>query len=485
MPESIVIDPITRLEGHGKIQVFLDEAGEVANAYLQVPELRGFEKFAQGRNAIDMPEITSRICGVCSPAHHLAATKALDAAFSVEPPPAAVKLRELLYHGYMVYDHILHFFYLGGPDFIVGPDAPPAQRNILGVIEKVGTNLALEVIKHRAYGQRIVELLGGKPISPVLGIPGGVNKGATPETLAEIKGMGESSVAFVLQTLDLFKQLVLGRQEYKEMVLSPAYRLECYDMGLVDEAGRLNLYDGLIRVTDTKGAEAARFHVADYLDHIAERVVPWSYVKLPYLKKVGWKDLAAGQDSGVYRVGPLARLNVAESLATPLAQGEFEEFFTTLGGRPVHQTLAFHWARLVELLFAAEMVVELASKPELFEGPLRNPVGEPGEGIGVIEAARGTLIHHYKVGPNRLIEKANLIVATTYNKIPIGLSIKEAAKGFIHGGKADQGVLNRVEMAFRPACVVRGRWFSLAGAAAALLIFLGRRRLFPLPKETG
>ena len=448
-PNKLIIDPITRLEGHGKIEIFLNDDGEVENAYLIVPELRGFEKFSQGRQAISMPEITSRICGVCSPAHHLASTKALDDAFKVQPTSTARKIRELMYNGYMAYDHILHFFYLGGPDFVVGPGAEKSKRNILGVIEKVGEDFAMEVIKHRAYGQKIIEMISGKPISPVCGIPGGVNKALTKEEIELIRKMGESTVAFTQKALFLFNDLVLGNKEYLDLVLSDAYRLECYDMGLVDENNKLNLYDGLVRVVDPDGKEVFQFPGHDYLDYISEMVVPWSYVKIPYLKKIGWKGFQAGKNSGIYRVGPLARLNASEGMATPLAQKEYDRFYETLGGRPVHNTLAFHWARLIELLHSSEMVVKLSNDPEILGTELRNPIGEPGEGIGVIEAARGTLFHHYKVNKDRLIEKANMIVATTNNKMPISLSIRDAAKALIKKSKVEEAALNMVEMAFR------------------------------------
>ncbi len=449
MTRKISIDPVTRLEGHGRIDIFLNEKGEVENAYFLVPELRGFEKFSQGREAIAMPEITSRICGVCSPAHHLASTKALDDAFKVSPTRTARRIRELMYNGYMVYDHILHFFYLGGPDFVVGPTADKTSRNILGVIEKVGNDFAREVIKHRAYGQKIIEITSGKPISPVCGIPGGVNKGLSAEELTEIKEMGDSTVAFAETTLEYFHELVLDNDDYMKLLLSPAYRLVCYDMGMVDDDNSFVFYDGVIRVTDTEGKEAFKFKAADYVDYIGEKVVPWSYVKLPYLKKVGWKGIEPGRDNGVYRVGPLARLNTADSFSTPKAQAEFEKYQNTLGGKPVHYTLAYHWARLIELMHAAEMVVALCDDPDILGTELRNPVGKPGEGIGVIEAARGTLIHHYVVNEERLIDKANLIVATTHNKVPINLSVRNAARELIHDSDVEEGALNMVEMAFR------------------------------------
>ncbi|MEM1566152.1 MAG: Ni/Fe hydrogenase subunit alpha [Candidatus Bathyarchaeia archaeon] len=447
--KEIIIDPITRLEGHGKIAIFLNDAGEVENAYLQVPELRGFEKFCIGRKAEDMPLLTSRICGVCPVAHHMAGTKALDAAFNVEPPPAAKKLRELMYCGYYIYDHTLHFYYLGGPDFVVGPDAPPEKRNILGVIEKAGLNVAKEVIKHRAYGQRIVELIGGKATHPVCGLPGGVSKPLSEENRQEIEKMVTSAVNFAKFSLKLFHDIVLENTKYVELIKSDTFTLRTYYMGLVDEHNRVNFYDGKIRVVDPYGKEFAKFEAKDYLEHIAEHVEPWTYVKLPYLKKVGWKGFIDGPESGAYRVGPLGRLNAANGMATPLAQEEYELMYKTLGGKPVHSTLAYHWARLIELLYAAERAVELVKDPEITSTNVRNKPGKPGEGVGVVEACRGTLIHHYVLDENALVKDVNLIVATVNNAPSINMSVRNAAKGLIHGGKVDQGLLNMVEMAFR------------------------------------
>jgi len=447
--KEIIINPITRLEGHGKIAIFLNDAGEVENAYLQIPELRGFEKFCIGRKAEDMPLLTSRICGVCPVAHHMAGTKTLDAAFNVEPPEPAKKLRELMYCGYFIYDHTLHFYYLGGPDFVVGPDAPPEKRNILGVIEKAGLDVAKEVIKHRAYGQRIVELIGGKATHPVCGLPGGISKPLSEENRQEIEKMVTSAVDFAKFSLKLFHDIVLKNTRYVELIKSDAYTLRTYYMGLVDEHNKVNFYDGKIRVVTLDGKEFAKFEAKNYLEHIAEHVEPWTYVKQPYLKKVGWKGFVDGPDSGVYRVGPLGRLNAADGMATPLAQEEYELMYKTLGGKPVHSTLAYHWARLIELLYAAERAVELVKDPEITSTNVRNKPGKPGEGVGVVEAARGTLIHHYILDENALIKDVNLIVATVNNAPSINMSVRNAAKGLIHGGKVDQGLLNMVEMAFR------------------------------------
>jgi F420-non-reducing hydrogenase large subunit len=322
--KEIEINPITRLEGHGNISIFLNDNGEVENAYLKIPELRGFEKFCIGRRAELMPILTTRICGVCPVAHHYAAVKALDAAFNVEPPSVAKKLRELQYAGYIIYDHILHFYYLGGPDFIVGPDAPVEKRNILGVIEKAGMDVAKEVIKHRAYGQRITQILGGKATHPVSGLPGGISKALSEENRKEIEDMAISSVKFAQFSLELFHKLVLGNSSYVDMIKSEPYTMKTYYMGTVDENNKVNFYDGKIRVVDPSGNEFLKFESKDYINHIGEHVETWTYSKFPYLKKIGWKGLSYGADSGVYRVGPLGRLNASNGMATPLAQAEYE-----------------------------------------------------------------------------------------------------------------------------------------------------------------
>jgi len=447
--KTISIEPVTRLEGHGKIEIFLNEQGNVENAYLQVPELRGFERFCEGRKAEDLPQITTRICGVCPVAHHFASTKALDAAFHVDPPPAAKKLRELMYMGYYTYDHTLHFYFLGGPDFVVGPDAPPAERNILGVIKKVGLDVAKEVIKHRAYGQKITAILGGKATHPVCGLPGGISKPLSEEDRKEIETIAKSCVEFAKFSLKIFDDVVLKNKKYVDLILSDTFTHKTYYMGLVDKDNKVNFYDGKVRVVDPKGNEFAKFGPSEYLNNVEEHVEEWTYVKLPYLKTVGWKGFVDGPESGIYRVGPLARLNAADSMATPLAQEEYKRMYETLGGKPVHSTLAFHWARLIELLYATERTLELSQDPEITSKEVRNPVGAPGEGVGIVEAARGTLIHHYQLDEEALVKKVNLIVATTNNAPAICMSIRDAAKGLIKGGNVNEGLLNMVEMAFR------------------------------------
>ncbi len=450
--KKITIDPITRLEGHGKIEIFLNDAGEVENTYFQIPELRGFEKFAEGRLAEDMPQITQRICGVCPEAHHMAAAKCLDDVFHVDPPSPAKKLRELFYSSFFVTDHTTHFYILAGPDFVMGPEAPVAERNILGVIAKVGLELGGAVIKTRMQNHHIIQMLGGRAVHPVFGLPGGVSKGLNEEERKEVEQIAKDSVEFAKLSLKVFDDIVLKNKEYLDMVLSDAYTHHTYYMGLVDEKNRVNFYDGKVRVVDPDGKEFAKYAPREYLDHVAEHVEPWTYVKIPYLKKVGWKGFVDGKDSGVFRSTPLSRLNAADGMATPLAQAEYERFYSTLGGKPVHQTLATHWARLVELLYAAERLLELSKDPEITSPNIRTiPTAKPDEGVGIVEAPRGTLTHHYITDENGIIKKANLIVATVNNVAAISMSVKKAAQALIKPGKKiTEGLLNRIEMAWRP-----------------------------------
>lgn len=448
--KRISIDPVTRLEGHAKIEIFLDDEGEVKNAYFQVPELRGFEKFCEGRPAEEMPRITPRICGVCPGAHHMASSKAVDDLYGVEPPPAGKKLRELFYCAHMIHSHIAHFYALAAPDFVVGPDADTASRNILGVVAKVGLEKGAEVIKHRAYAQEIQEVIGGKATHPVSGVPGGLSKALSEEDRKDIERKAESLVEFSQGSLDLFNEVVLKNQKYVDLIMSDCYTMKTYYMGLVDDNDRVNFYEGKVRVVNPDGEEVARFAGLDYLNHIEEHVESWSYLKFPYLKNVGWKGFVDGNDSGVYRVAPLARLNAAAGMATPLAQEAYEQFYSTLGGKPVHATLANHWARLIELLYASERLLELSRYKDITDPHVRNiPDTRPNEGVGIVEAPRGTLFHHYKTDGKGILQAVNLIVATGNNHAAICMSVKKAAQGLIKGGEVNEGLLNMVEMAFR------------------------------------
>ncbi|MDA3814051.1 MAG: Ni/Fe hydrogenase subunit alpha [Candidatus Cloacimonetes bacterium] len=451
MSKKITIDPITRLEGHGKIEIFLDEKGNATNAYLQVPELKGFEQFCIGRPVEELPRITPRICGVCPTTHHMAATKAVDAVYNVVPTDTAIKVRRVIYDAFMMEDHLLHFFFLGGPDFVVGPDAPPGERNILGVIGKVGVEIGKKVIDMRRRLRSIITTLSGRVIHPVSGLPGGVSKGITEEQRVEFLQIAKDSVEFAKFTLKVFEDVVLKNKTYVDLIVGDIYKHKTYYMGLVDENNHPDFYDGKVRVVDPDGKEIAKFAPKDYLDHIVERVEPWSYIKFPYLKNVGWKGFVDGKDSGVYRVAPLARLNVADGMSTPLAQVEFEKMFSILGGKPAHNTLAFHWARLIEVMFAAEHLVELLEDKTITSTDIRRlPTDTPKEGVGIVEAPRGTLIHHYKTDEQGMVTGVNLIVATVGNSAAMSMSIAKAAQNLIKNGVVNDGILNMVEMAFRP-----------------------------------
>jgi len=446
----ITIDPVTRLEGHGKIEIFLREDGGVDRAFFQIPELRGFEKFAQGRPAEEMPQITSRICGVCPTAHHMAAAKALDMLFGVEPPPAARKIRELVYNAFFVEDHALHFYFLGGPDFIVGPRAPKAERNVLGVVGKVGAEVALRMIAVRRRLRQIIATAGGKVIHPVLGLPGGVARRIQPAEQEEFIQTAAEALDFAKFTLEAFETIVLKNKEYVDLICSEAFTHRTYYMGTVDKEGCINFYDGDLRIVAPDGEEYAVFPPDRYLDYIAEHVERWSFVKFCYLKPLGWKGFEEGSGSGVYCVAPLARLNACKDISTPLARQAYQAYLDTLGGKPVHHTLANHWARIIEMLHAAERVVELAGDGELTSPDIRNiPEGVAGPGIGIVEAPRGTLIHHYEADEKGLIRKANLIVATQNNSARISMSVDRAAKALVRGPEVPEDLLNLVEMAFR------------------------------------
>jgi F420-non-reducing hydrogenase large subunit len=447
----IKIDPITRLEGHGKINIFLNDDGEVARTYFQIPELRGFEQFCVGRPVEEMPRITTRICGVCPEAHHMASVKACDAVFHVEVPPTGKKLRQLLYNVFFAGDHTTHFYALGGPDFVVGPDAPPAERNILGVIKKVGLEVGGKVIEMRKRTQEVIKTIGGKQTHQVTCLPGGISKGITAEERALIEQHCLWFVEFGKFTLQVFNDIVLKNKAYVDLIMSDAYTQRTYYMGLVDERNRVNFYDGKVRVVGPDGKELVKYAPDEYLENIAEHVEPWTYLKFPFLKKVGWRGLVDGSESGVYQATPLSRLNAADGMPTPLAQEEYEKMFAALGGKPVHHTLATHWARVIELLSAAEMALDLARDPEITGPHFRTiPTATPTEGVGIVEAPRGTLTHHYATDDKGILTKVNLIVGTTNNYAPIAMSIQKAATGLIRKGtEVTEGVLNRIEMAFR------------------------------------
>ncbi len=357
----------------------------------------------------------------------------------------------MYYSAHYVHSHIAHFYALAAPDFVVGPEADPARRNILGIVEKVGVPVAGEVLKHRGIAQDIQITIGGRSTHPVWTLPGGVSKGITEDQRKEIIEKAKSCVEFAKFSLKLFEDVVLANKAYLDLILSDTYEMDTYWIGTVDGNNHVNFYHGDHRVVDQGGKEVYRYKDHEYLDHLAEHVEKFTYLKFPYLKKIGWKGFVDGAGSGVYQATPLARLNAADGMATPLAQAEYEKLFSTLGGKPVKKLLATHWARLVELLFAAERLLELAQDEEVASPRFRTlPTAVPEEGVGVVEAPRGILTHHYKTDRNGLVTEANLIVGTTNNHAPISMAIRRAAEKLIKPGKEiGQGLLNMVEMAFR------------------------------------
>ena len=448
---TISIDPVTRLEGHARIDVFMNDEGNVDSCFLIVPELRGFEKFLEGRPVEELARITPRICGVCPEAHHAASAKAIDDLYGVAIPPAAETIRRLQYNAFVAGDHATHFFALGGPDFIVGPDAPPAERNLIGVIRKVGLGLGGQVIRMRKESHEVARMLGGRTLDPVGMIPGGQSKRVTEEMRARLVEIGTYMVQFAQLAQTVFADVVLANSAYRAMMLSDAYANQTNYMALVDDGGNVDHYDGNLRVVDPSGGEVHAFHASRYLEFVAERVESWTYLKFPYLIGRGWSGFVDGPESGLYRVGPLGMLNAAKGMKTPLAQVEHDKLFDTLGGKPVHATLAYHWARLVEMLQCSELVLQHANAPELTDSLIRViPTKVPREGIGVVEAPRGILVHHYQTDEKGIVERANLVVGTTNNHGPIQLSVKKAAASLLNGGREPtEGVLNRIEMALR------------------------------------
>jgi len=450
MTKKITIDPITRLEGHGKISIFLDDKSNVERAYFQVPDFRGFEKFCEGRAVEEMPALTQKICGVCPTAHHTASTKALDNLFNIEPPRAAKKVRELMYNAFIFEDHLLHFYFLGGPDFIVGTDAPKEKRNIFGVRDKLGAEIVKKAIDIRKKARELNAIISGSSLYPVCGLPGGISKALTEEDRAVIKDLTKDFIEFAESTLKIFDYVFLKNKQIFDLMVSDVYYHKTYYMGIVDEKNKVNFYDGKIRVAGPDGKEFVKLEPKDCLKYLQERVEPWSYMKVLYLKNIGWKGFVDGLDSGIYRVGPLARLNVSAGMATPLAEAEYKKMFSTLGGKPVHNTLAYHWARLIEVLYAAERMNELTDDPDLTNPDVRNiPDDIQKEGVSVCEAPRGMLLHHYKANKEGILQSANLLVATQHNAAAINMSVEKAAQAIIKGGNVSDSLLNMVEMAFR------------------------------------
>jgi NAD-reducing hydrogenase large subunit len=438
MGRKITIEPVTRIEGHARVTIHLDDGGEVERAYFHVDQFRGFEKFCEGRMFFEMPAITPRICGICPVSHHLVSAKACDMIVGAEPPRPAQLLRELMHMGQMIQSHSMHFFHLAGPDLILGFDADPKIRNVVGLIQ-ADPELTLKAVKLRQYGQVIISTLSGRRIHPKFAVPGGVNRALSAKERDELLAPLDEMISYMQVGLAIAKQWLEANQD----VVQRFANFRSGYMGLVDpETGALELYDGEVRLVDQDGKLLEQYDGVNYLDYISEHVEDWSYLKFPYYKKMGWPD-------GVYRVAPLGRLNVADCISTPLANEEFKKF-KALSDGPVEPSLYMHYARLIEDVYAAERTRELLEDPDILSTEIvNNSQTITGEGVGTIEAPRGTLFHHYKTDENGQLTKVNLIVATGHNNWAMSHSVDLVAKEYVDGQNITEGMLNRVEAAIR------------------------------------
>ena len=444
MGKKIVIQPVTRIEGHAKVTIQLDDSGNVSDSKFSVVELRGFEKFCVGRPVEELPRIVTSICGVCPWSHHLASAKACDAVFGVKIPSAARKLRELCNSIAFTEEHILHYYFLAGADFVMGPDADYSIRNVIGIAQKF-PDIAKKVIRNRHLGARMLEIISGKSIHPVAAVPGGFSKVLNSEERDELFKMANEVLEFSKFSIDYAKNNIFP--QYIEAVKTLGV-IETGFLGTVTKDGTLDLYDGVLRMMQADG-NYEDFNYEQYTDYIGEHIEPWTYLKFPYMKKAGKLSMDLGNPVGVYRTNTLARENVCDRIRMPLAQKEFEEFRNEFG-KPTQLTLLYNWARLIELLYNAEYAVQLLEDPEITSKDIRVPVKpRAARGIGCVEAPRGTLIHDYETDENGIVTDVNLIVGTTHNNAPINMSVKRAAMDLIKDGKYDQGILNRVEMAIR------------------------------------
>jgi NAD-reducing hydrogenase large subunit len=436
--QKITIEPVTRIEGHAKITVRLNEQGLVDHAYLHINEFRGFEKFCEGRMVFEMPLITPRICGICPVSHHLASAKAADVVMGCPPPRPASLLRELMHMGQVIQSHGMHFFELAGPDLLLGFDADPATRNVVGLIQ-ANPGLTVKAVQLRKFGQEIINITGGRRIHPNFAVPGGVNKALkTAERDTILAGVDEAIETTRIGVAILKDWCEKNMEDVRKFAVFPTGYF-----GMVTPENALELYEGDIRLLDAQGKQLEKFPGEDYLDYIAEHVEDWSYLKFPFYKKMGWPQ-------GVYRVGPLGRLNASDKIDTPIANEEFKQFKALNGGKPVENTLYFHYARLIETLFAIEKARLLLEDPDILSNDILNTRTQiTGEGVGVIEAPRGTLFHHYWTNELGQLKRVNLIVATGHNNWAMSKAVDSVAKTYITGPDIHEGLLNRIEAAVR------------------------------------
>jgi NAD-reducing hydrogenase large subunit len=438
MARQITIDPVTRIEGHAKITIQLDDAGAVSDAKFHITQFRGFEKLCEGRPFHEMPSLMARICGICPVSHLVASAKACDAIMAVQIPKTAANLRRIINLAQLIQSHALSFFYLSAPDLLLGMDADPAGRNVFGLMQQ-HPEIARDGIRLRQFGQQVIELLGGKRIHPAWVVPGGLSEPLFDEKRATMIAMIPDALEIVERALPRFKQVF---ERFPEEIETFGNFPSLF-MGLVDERGGLDYYDGLLRITDATGqAVADGLHSEAYPEYIGETPEPWSYLKSAYYAPHGYPD-------GMYRVGPLARLNVATSVDTPKAGPEWREF-RQLGAGAVLSSFHYHYARLIEILYALERIGQLLDEPDILNTRVRAHA-EPNnlEGIGMAEAPRGTLLHHYKIDEHGLVTWANLIIATGHNNLAMNRGVLQVARHFVHGERLQEGMLNRVEAVIR------------------------------------
>jgi NAD-reducing hydrogenase large subunit len=436
--KTIVIDPVTRIEGHAKITIHLDDDGHVADTQFHVTQIRGFEKFCEGRPYYEMPSITSRICGICPISHLIASSKACEAIMSVRVPPTAEKLREIMHCGQVIQSHALSFFHLSAPDLLLGFDSDPARRNVIGLIED-HPQLARDGIGLRKFGQQVIEGLAGERVHPSWTVPGGVNAALEVAGRDRFLAALPQAKAIALRTLGLFKGIV---DQFAEEISVFGNAPTMY-AGLVDDQGNLQFYDGHVRFIDAEGDVVVdRMQAQDYKHYIGEATVPHSFLKAPYFRPQGFPD-------GIFRVGPLARLNIVARCGTEAADIEFAEYHQRFG-KVVQSSFHFHYARLIEIIYCIERMEVLLNDPAILDPHVRAHAGVNAlEGVGVAEAPRGTLIHHYKVNEDGAIVAVNLIIATGNNNLAIGRSITQVSQHYVDGNRLQDGMLNRVQAVLR------------------------------------
>lgn len=443
MAKQILIDPVTRIEGHSKITIQLDDAGEVQDAQFHVTQFRGFEKFCEGRPFSEMPSLTARTCGICPVSHLMASAKACDALLGVELPPTAVKLRRIMNLAQIVQSHALSFFHLSSPDLLFGMDGDPAKRNILGVVE-AHPELAKDGVMLRKFGQEIIAMLGGKRIHPAWVVPGGVSEPLTEETREKILATLPDALAIGERTIHWFKGVLENfRDEIRTFGNFPSMFMALVTPGEDGEGALLEHYDGKLRFIDAFGKVVADdVEPSRYADYIAEAVEPFSYLKSPFYKALGYP-------AGIYRVGPLARLNAIDRCGTPKADREWTEFRALRRG-VILSSFHQHYARLVEIIYGIEKIAQLLNEPDILDKRVR-AFAQPNksEGVGVSEAPRGTLMHHYKIDENGLITWVNMIIATGHNNLAMNASVKQVAQHYVKGSRLQEGALNRVEAVIR------------------------------------